>query len=102
MATPASGSADLHIHTTFSDGAPSPATVVARAIDLGLSVIAVTDHDSIDGAIEAALQAGVTRCEVVIGEEVSTRQGHVLGLFLTRTVAAGRGVREEVGGHLPP
>jgi len=96
VTTPASGAADLHIHTTFSDGAPSPATVVARAIDLGLSVIAVTDHDSIDGAIEAALQAGVTRCEVVIGEEVSTRQGHVLGLFLTRTVAAGLDVEETI------
>jgi len=96
VTTPASGAADLHIHTTFSDGAPSPATVVARAIDLGLSVIAVTDHDSIDGAVEAASQAELTRCEVVIGEEVTTRQGHVLGLFLTRTVAAGLDVVETI------
>ena len=96
VTTPASGAADLHIHTTFSDGAPSPATIVARAVDLGLSVIAVTDHDSIDGAVEAALRAGGTRCEVVIGEEVSTRQGHVLGLFLTRTVAAGLDVEETI------
>src|SRR2546422_5472064 len=95
LTEPAPAAGVLHIHTTFSDGAPSPATVVARAIDLGLSVIAVTDHDSIDGAIEAALQAGVTRCEVVIGEEVSTRQGHVLGLFLTRTDAAARHGQEE-------
>ncbi len=70
--------------------------VVARAVDLGLSVIAVTDHDSIDGAIEAASQVDGARCEVIIGEEVTTRQGHVLGLFLTHAVAAGLDVEETI------
>src|SRR5439155_26108263 len=87
MATPASGSADLHIHTTFSDGAPSPATVVARAIDLGLSVIAVTDHDSIDGEGEASSQSGFTRYAVGICDAVSSRQHNLHGLISTRTVA---------------
>lgn len=87
------GAADIHLHTTYSDGAAAPSEVVARAIDLGLDVIAVTDHDSIDGALAAAGSAG-DRLEVVIGEEVTTRQGHVLGLFLTRTVDAGRDMRE--------
>jgi len=89
------GAADIHIHTTYSDGEPAPSEVVARAIQLGLDVIAVTDHDSIDGGLAAAEAAG-DRLEVVIGEEVSTRQGHVLGLFLTRTVSAGRDARDTV------
>ena len=89
------GAADIHIHTTYTDGAPTPSEVVARAIELGLDVIAITDHDSVEGALATAESAG-DRLEVVIGEEVSTRQGHVLGLFLTRTVAAGRDVWDTV------
>jgi hypothetical protein len=93
------GFADLHIHTTYSDGAATPAMVVERAIELGLAVIAVTDHDCIDGALEASVcEPG--RCEVVIGEEVTTRQGHVLGLFLTRAVPADLDVEETANrGH---
>ena len=88
MATSATSDADVHIHTTCSDGSAEPAKVVARAVELGLSVIAITDHDTIDGALVAA-QIDPVRCEVVIGEEVSTREGHVLGLFLSRAVPPG-------------
>jgi predicted metal-dependent phosphoesterase TrpH len=95
VAPTAFSSADLHIHTTFSDGAPTPAMVVARAIELGLGVIAITDHDRIDGAVEAA-QLDPVRCEVVIGEEITTLQGHVLGLFLRSVVPPGRDLEETV------
>ena len=95
MIDPAYGAADLHIHTTYSDGAPSPAMVVTRAVQLGLSVIAITDHDRIDGAIEGSL-CDPARCEVVIGEEVTTHQGHVLGLFLTRAVPPGLDVEQTI------
>jgi predicted metal-dependent phosphoesterase TrpH len=88
VAATASSSADIHIHTTFSDGAPTPAMVVAHAIEMGLGVIAITDHDCIDGAVEAS-QCDPQRCEVVIGEEITTLQGHVLGLFLKRPVPPG-------------
>ena len=87
--------ADLHIHTTYSDGAPSPSMVVAQAVKLGLGVIAITDHDCIDGALEAS-RCDPSRCEVVIGEEVTSRQGHVLGLYLSRPVAAGLDVEETI------
>jgi predicted metal-dependent phosphoesterase TrpH len=61
--------------------------VVRRALERGLAVIAITDHDTIDGAIAAAaLDAG---CEVVIGEEVTSADGHVLALFLTEAVPPG-------------
>lgn len=56
-----------------------------RAVARGLAVVAITDHDCIDGALEAAALAP-SRCEVVVGEEVTTRDGHVLGLFLKEVV----------------
>jgi len=86
------GLADLHLHTRFSDGWPTPAEVVDHAAsNTDLDVIAVTDHDTIEGALRAADHAAATnaRVRVVVGEEVSTRDGHVLGLFLERPVPPG-------------
>jgi predicted metal-dependent phosphoesterase TrpH len=86
------GRADLHIHTSFSDGWPGPVDVVRRARELGLAVIAVTDHDTIEGALWAADFADGSRLapQVIVGEEVSTRQGHVVGLFLDKRVRPGQ------------
>lgn len=82
--------ADLHIHTRFSDGADSPAEVVEQARVRGLRVIAITDHDRIDGALIAARHvAWWPGIEVIVGEEVSTRDGHVLGLFLQERIPPG-------------
>ncbi len=90
---PARGQADLHLHTRFSDGWPEPERLVdhvARRTDLDL--IAVTDHDTIEGALRAAAHADRRRGRrlgVVVGEEVSSRDGHVVGLFLERRVRPG-------------
>ncbi|HKW58190.1 MAG TPA: CehA/McbA family metallohydrolase [Candidatus Dormibacteraeota bacterium] len=85
-----SGRADLHMHTTASDGWPQPHQVVDHAASLGLDVIAVTDHDTIDGALRAADHAIRRRgLEVVVGEEVSSRDGHIVGLFLERRIRPG-------------
>jgi predicted metal-dependent phosphoesterase TrpH len=83
--------ADLHMHTSCSDGWPSPSEVVAHAIGrTDMRVIAVTDHDTLEGALRAADRAAKTGgIEVVIGEEVSSRDGHILGLFLERRVRPG-------------
>jgi hypothetical protein len=85
------GLADLHIHTSFSDGWPSPEEVVDHVtLETRIDVIAVTDHDTIEGALRAAehsLRSGGV--EVIVGEEVSSRQGHILGLFLVRRVRPG-------------
>ena len=89
--------ADLHIHTHFSDGADSPAQMVEHARMRGLSVIAITDHDRIDGALiavrHAAWNPGV---EVIVGEEVSSRSGHILGLFLKTKVRPGMSAADTV------
>ena len=83
--------ADLHMHTNFSDGWPSPAALVDHvASHTDLKVIAVTDHDTIEGALRAADRAAKAGgLEVVVGEEVSSRDGHILGLYLERRVRPG-------------
>ena len=87
---PAMGKADLHMHTTSSDGWPVPSELVDFASALRLDLIAVTDHDTIDGALRAAdYAASRSKLQVVIGEEVSSRDGHIVGLFLERRIRPG-------------
>ncbi|PIE62599.1 MAG: phosphatase [Desulfobacter postgatei] len=65
--------ADLHNHTTASDGDFSPGGLVARAAGMGIKVLGVTDHDTLDG-LEPALAAGKTKgVEILPGVEVSVR-----------------------------
>src|SRR5690242_16748026 len=80
------GFADLHSHTTASDGTQSPAENVRLAKEAGLAAMAVTDHDTVAG-LEEALSAGKTYgIEVVPGVEISTVSGgqdvHVLGYWI--------------------
>ncbi len=88
------GVADLHLHTDFSDGWPSPEEVVDFVAErTRLNVVAVTDHDTIEGALYAAEHAaarkGSRRVHVIVGEEVSSRDGHIVGLFLSRRIRPG-------------
>ncbi len=82
--------ADLHVHTTASDGAFSPSEIVEKAKAAGLSCVAITDHDRIDG-IQEALDAGERlSVQVIPGVELSTltqneekvREFHILGYFI--------------------
>ena len=50
--------ADLHTHTTYSDGILTPVELIARARDHGLAAIAITDHDSVEGLAPAHAAAG--------------------------------------------
>src|ERR1041385_7118057 len=80
------------MHTSCSDGWPSPGAVVDHVTMLGgLDVIAVTDHDTIEGALRAR-ECAARRPDaphVIVGEEVSSRHGHILGLFLEKRVRPG-------------
>ncbi len=93
------GVGELHCHTTASDGVVSPRRVVDAAEALGLDVLAVTDHDTMDGALEAqahALASGA-RVQVVLGMEITTRrQDHIVGLFLQAPPAIFRSVPDTV------
>ena len=75
---------DLHLHTTFSDGADTPEAVVARAVEHGFSAIAITDHDTLTGIPRAQAAADTAGLELMPGVEISARWGklevHILGL----------------------
>lgn len=77
---------DLHSHTTASDGLLAPADLVLLASQRGLSVLGVTDHDTIDGIAEAQLAAATSGVTVVAGVELSTsidgKDVHILGYFV--------------------
>ena len=84
----ATGHADLHIHSLASDGVSSVSDILERAERMALDVIAITDHERIDAAhaARAIAEARGMRVEVVLGEEISTRGGHVLGLFIEKRI----------------
>lgn len=78
------GKADLHIHTVYSDGSATIKEVLRRAISAELDTIAITDHNEIEGAIKARelVERWGLPIDVIIGEEITTSDGHVVGLFL--------------------
>jgi predicted metal-dependent phosphoesterase TrpH len=83
------GTADLHIHTALGDGMaeiPDVLDYVQEAT--GLSVIAVTEHDNLRAAFAAreACARGSYRFDLVVGEEVTTIEGHLLALFIEEPV----------------
>ena len=82
---------DLHAHTNHSDGKDSPTELVANAAQAGLSVIAITDHDSVAGWTEAIRAAQSHRIGLVPGIEVSTRA----------VTENGRGISVHVLAYLP-
>ncbi|NTW29550.1 MAG: CehA/McbA family metallohydrolase [Coriobacteriia bacterium] len=89
--------ADLHIHTTSSDGIASPREVLEWVSeDTDLAVIAICDHNTNEGALEAAALASRYRVEVVVGQEVESAQGHILGLWTPKLVKPGMSAEETV------
>ncbi len=86
--------ADIHLHTTYSDGTATVPELLAAVARADLQVIAVTDHDTIAGALEARRLAPRYGVEVIVGEEVSTREGHLLALFLEAPLPPGRPLAE--------
>ncbi|MFC1977307.1 PHP domain-containing protein [Chloroflexota bacterium] len=81
---------DLHLHSTVSDGRLSPAEVVRESAEAGLTVISLTDHDTVDGIVPALEAAKIfPRLKVIPGVEISTYvpegEIHVLGYFVDYT-----------------
>src|SRR5258708_2915195 len=83
------GRADLHMHSTYSDGIGTIQQVFDYTQEkTNLDVIALTDHDVIEGALRAReiWSKGAYRFDFIVGEEVSTRSGHLLALFIEKRI----------------
>ena len=93
------GKADLHIHSTYSDGIDSiPKILEFVEHHTDLDIIAIADHDDVRGAHEArelAARRGY-RVQVVMGTEITTRQGHLLALFIERDFPMLKSLRASV------
>lgn len=80
------GRADLHVHTTASDGTYTPEEIISLARCLGLSAVAVTDHDTLAAVPCARRAAEGTGVEVISGVEITAehkgREVHLLGYFV--------------------
>jgi hypothetical protein len=90
------GRADLHVHTLASDGTSSIVEILYAAEQGGfLDVVGISDHERIDAALAARSMAADLglRVTVVVGEEITTLGGHLLGLFLERPVPPLRSLR---------
>jgi len=82
---------DMHSHTMFSgDSTTTLEEIVESVIEAGIDVLCVTDHNAIDGArrLQKILE-GDGVCRVIVGEEVRTHTGEIIGLFLTEKIPFG-------------
>ena len=84
--SPLAGAADLHVHTTHSDGACTPGDVVRSASSVGLAALAITDHDTLSALAVARPEAERVGIELIAGIELTAerdgREIHLLGHFV--------------------
>ena len=86
--------ADLHVHTTYSsDSVITPKQLVFYAKKRGLTAVAVTDHNQVEGALKIAEQTGFL---IIPGTEVSSMHGHIVGLNVTELIPRGLSADETV------
>ena len=93
------GKADLHMHSTYSDGSGTIRQILEHVQkNTDLDVIALTDHDVIDGSLRARdlWEAGSYRFDFVVGEEVSTNEGHLLGLYIEKKIPSGLSMERSI------
>ncbi|MFL5719518.1 MAG: PHP-associated domain-containing protein [Chloroflexota bacterium] len=87
---------DLHTHSKGSfDSLASPRDMVKAAVDRGLTHLAITDHDRVDVAQEARA-LGSSELTVIVGEEVKSRDGDLICLFLERAIPPGLSAMETI------
>jgi predicted metal-dependent phosphoesterase TrpH len=93
---------DMHSHTMWSgDSTTTPDELAAAITDCGIDVLCITDHNAIKGAVELADHLP---CRVIVGEELRTHAGEIIGLFLaeripigTQPAAAAAAIRDQGG-----
>ena len=91
------GYADLHVHTIYSfDGTATVPSVLQQARQIGLDLIAITDHDEIRGALQAEQDAPKLGIQVIPGAEITTAEGDLLALNIQKLIPARLSLSETV------
>ena len=93
------GKADLHMHSTYSDGLATIEQILHSVQHrTNLDVIAITDHDVINGALRARdlWAKGDYRFDFIVGEEISTKEGHMLALFIEKRIQPGLSIERSI------
>jgi predicted metal-dependent phosphoesterase TrpH len=86
--------ADLHVHTCYSvDGSLSPETIVGLCQERGIDALAITDHNTIAGALAVR---EIAPFPVIVGQEISSSDGELLGFFLEEEVPRGLSAAETI------
>lgn len=86
--------ADLHIHTEYSMDCSTPLEkIISRCQELGINCIAIADHSTTEGAIKMQEMAPF---KVIVAEEILTRHGEIMGMFLKETIPSGLSVEETI------
>jgi len=85
----------MHMHTMWSgDATTTPEELIEAVAESGIDVLCITDHGTTNGAVELQDQLG---CRVVVGQELRTWAGEIIGLFLSERLPAGIKPEETVG-----
>jgi predicted metal-dependent phosphoesterase TrpH len=93
------GRADLHMHSTYSDGVGTIEQILDHVQNrTNLDVIAITDHDVIEGSLRARdlWARGQYRFDFIVGEEISTQSGHLLALFIEKRIQPGLSMERSI------
>ena len=90
--------AELHVHTRHSDGKSSVKEVLEACVKKGIQIVSITDHDTINGSMEAIeiVREEHMNIEVLPGVEVTTSSGHLLVYGIMDDVEKGMSIRETV------
>src|SRR4051794_18858110 len=86
----------MHLHSMWSGDCTTTVDELAQAVaETGIDVLCLTDHNTVNGAVELA-SSGALPCRVVVGEELRTAAGEIIGLFLTERLPFGLAPAEAV------
>lgn len=86
---------DMHTHSEYSPDSRTPLAAQAKAlVAAGIDVVCATDHNTIEGALR--LRELATSLRVIVGEEVTTRDGEIIGLFLDKPIPRGLSGEETI------
>ncbi|AIY89219.1 PHP domain-containing protein [Geoglobus acetivorans] len=90
--------AELHVHSTYSDGLDRAERIVDVAVRLGIDAISITDHDTVQGSMAALdyVRDEHLDIEVIPGAEISTSDGHLLVYYIERDIDKGMSLMETI------